>query len=528
MALGAGGESGIGAVRRLKGRNRKELIIPIALAIAAACIIAVFAYYEYHYESKIMDYISDECWYVSAARNIFRTYFHLTPHGPWKGVMVTIQINSPPDQKTYEVWAKDVIKYVKSIGGRVVKGINYYSFNKNGNYLPAICAVVPRSNLSKLDFTPHNVGYYIGYCYPNAAGITTYMNFEHPPLVKYLIGLTMILIGDYPPFWRIPSIIAGCSILLLIFLTMRRILGRVAGSVMGLVAMILTVFDITFRSMSMVALLDIFVALFTYLTYYFTLKNDLKWSSISLGLGFISKWTGAFAGLPAIIAWFRRRVKPASVILYIIYIPLIMFFASALPFIIHDGFAQWWSAGVTGAIKWHLSIKTTGGPPKALPWDWLIGKNPFPLHYVWSKAQHRWVADLIAAGNPTLYLLMTALSIYIIPCLKKLPDKGLTWGFTWGTFFMYVFIYILGAKTQYSFYSVQLVPLFYTLLVLEIYYLLSPPKNFVEVAKSWWRAIVTFWDWLAGYVEIKLRLEVRRKEERGREDVEELSNYWGE
>lgn len=490
------------------------------MAIIAASIVVAFAYYEYSYESRIIDYISDECWYVSAARNILRVYFGLIPHGPWGGVMTTVELENPPSSSTYDDWVNQAARYIESIGGKVVKSNDYYAFKDDGNFLPAVCVVVPPQNVSLLKDVPHSVKHAIGYCYPNARGILDYMNFEHPPLVKYLIGLAMITVGDHPSYWRVPSIIAGCLILVMMFLVLRKICGGVVGAALGLVAMILTAFDITFRSLSMVAMLDIFVALFTYMTYYTTVRGSLGGSAVALGLGFVSKFSGAFPGLPALVAWLKSKEKPARTLLYLIYVPVIILLILSIPFIVHDGFMQWWNSSIAGAIRWHLSVKTTGGPPQAMPWDWIIGRNPFPLHYTWDAKANKWVADLVARGNPILYMALVALSVYIIPKIKELPDRGLTYGFTWGTFFMYVLIWFLGSKTQYSFYSVQVVPLFYTLLVLEVYYLLNTPKNVVEVAKGWKDWILTAWDWLAGYVEIKISLTVRRvkPEEKKEED----------
>ncbi len=491
-------------------------------AIIAASIVIGFAYYEYSYESHIIDYISDECWYVSAARNILRVYFGLTPHGPWGGVMATVELENPPSSNTYDEWVNQATRYIESIGGKVVKSNDYYAFKDDGNFLPAVCVVVPPQNTSLLKDVPHSVKYAIGYCYPNARGILDYMNFEHPPLVKYLIGLAMITIGDYPSYWRVPSVIAGCLILVMIFLALRKICGEVVGAALGLVAMILTAFDITFRSLSMVAMLDIFVALFTYMTYYMTVRGTLGGSATALGLGFVSKFSGAFPGLPALVAWLKSKEKPARTLLYLIYVPVIILLILSIPFIVHDGFMQWWDSSIAGAIRWHLSVKTTGGPPQAMPWDWIIGRNPFPLHYTWDAKANRWVADLIARGNPILYTALVVLSVYIIPKIKELPDRGLTYGFTWGTFFMYILIWFLGSKTQYSFYSVQVVPLFYTLLVLEVYYLLNTPKNIVEVAKGWKDWILTAWDWLAGYVEIKISVTIRRVKPRKEEEEKEM------
>lgn len=485
---------------------RAESVLPVILIFI---IVIGFAYYEYSYESNIQDYISDETWYVSSARNILRTYFGLVPSGLWDGmVRVTIQLEYPSTSSQYSAWAKEAEEYVESLGGRLVKGVNYYTFKSGGDFFPAICVDIPPENLSQINSTPHMDKYAVGYCYPHAKGILDYMNHEHPPLVKYLIGLVMVTIGDYPQFWRIPSLIAGSAILVLIFMAFRKILGPCKGGFLGVAAALITTFDITFRSLSMVALLDIFVALFTFLTYYFTLTQRLTLTSISLGLGFVSKFSGGFAGVPSLIEWIRKE-KPAKVLLYIIYIPIIILIIASLPFIIKDGFVHWWGTSIEGAFRWHLSVKTTGGPPQALPWDWLLGKNPFPLHYVCDETGC--VADLSAAGNPVLYMITVCLSIFLIPVVRKLPDKGVTYLFTWGTFLMYVLIYFLGSKTQYSFYAVQVVPLFYTLLILQIYYLAVPPARAMEVAKKWINIFKSLFDWLAGYVDIKIKIIVSPK-----------------
>ena len=77
-----------------------------------------------------------------------------------------------------------------------------------------------------------------------------------------------------------------------------------------------------------------------------------------------------------------------------------------------------------------------------MPWDWLIGRNAFVLHYVFDKARGEWVADLVAKGNTYLYLLTAALSIFVLPVVKKLPDKGTVFAFTWGTYIMYIIAWI--------------------------------------------------------------------------------------
>ena len=500
-----------GGLRISLVHNRQRKVLIVASLIAISILIAVFSYYEFNHELKIQDYISDECWYVSAARNILRDYFHLVPSGQWDGyVRATIELNYPTTSQQYSEWINDVRTYLKAYGGRIVKDNGYYQFRQDSNYLPAVCIDLPPSNLSHLKSIPHELKYAIGYCYPNAKGILDYTNQEHPPLIKYFISASMLTLGDNPEFWRIPSIIAGGLILALIYFVFIRIYPSGIGGVLGLVAALLTAIDITFRSLSMVAMLDIFVALFTYLTYYYTLRGKLLASSLMLSFGFISKFSGLFPGFPALIEWLRREI-PAKVLLYLVYTPLVVLLIAALPFIIKDGFWGWWSASVVGAIHWHLSIKTTGGPPQAMPWEWLIGKNPFVLHYTYNSVTGKWVPDLIASGNPVLYLLTLALSLYIIPHINKLPDKGTTYDFTIGTYLMYYVIYFLGSKTQYSFYSVQVVPLFYTLLIIEVYYFLERPSRALEIAKEWVKCFKFFMEWLAGNVSIKVNVVVKKQ-----------------
>ena len=448
---------------------------------------------------------------MSAARNILRNYFGLTPSGRWgRYLRATVELSYPSTSQQYSEWINEIRSYLKAYGGRIVKGDSYYQFKQGGDYLPAVCVDIPPSNLSYLRSLPHELKYAVGYCYPNAKGILDYTNQEHPPLVKYFIGGVMLTLGDNPEFWRVPSLIAGGLILVFIYLAFLEIYPSAIGGLLGLIAALLTAIDITFRSLSMVAMLDIFVALFTYLTYYYVLKGKLLTSSLMLSLGFISKFSGLFPFVPAFIEWLRRREMPARVLLYLIYFPIIILLIAALPFIIKDGFWSWWSASVVGAIHWHLSIKTTGGPPQAMPWDWLIGRNPFILHYTYNSALRKWVPDLIASGNPALYLLTMALSIYIIPHISKLPDKGTTYDFTIGTYFMYYIIYLLGSKTQYSFYSVQIVPLFYSLLIIEIYYLLEKPSRNLEIVRQWIRYFKLFMEWLAGNVSIKVSVIVKK------------------
>ncbi|MEM2392875.1 MAG: glycosyltransferase family 39 protein [Zestosphaera sp.] len=496
-------------VMSLRLRERQVKILALALIVA---LPLTYAYLTYSYAAGISDYISDECWYVSAARNTLTKYLGLRPPSSAGKVVVTVELVKSSIESEYLKTVADVKKYIVSdLNGSLVKDESYYKFKSDGKFLPALCAEISPELLSNLSSHPSVRRVAVGYCYPNAEGILDYMNFEHPPLVKYFIALTMISVGDSPSLWRIPSVIAGALVLVVIFLIFREVIKDNTWLLLGFTAALITAFDKTFRSLSMVAMLDIFVSLFTILTLYFTLRGKLSLASVSIGLGFVSKFSGAFPALPATLYWVRRD-KPAKVFLLIIYVPIVMLIILGTPYILRDGFLQWWSSSVEGAFRWHLSVKTTNGPPQAMPWDWLIGRNPFPLHYVWDPSKGEFVADLIASGNPILYLLTAALSILVIPVIKDLPDRGVSYSFTWLTYLTYVALWLLGGKTQYSFYSVQVVPLFYVTLVMLIYYLITPHTKILDVLRKWREIINTISMWLAGEVSISLKLVVSKKE----------------
>ena len=435
-------------------------------------------------------------------------YFNITPHGHWNGTRATLVLGSPPNSFIYNMWVSEVETEIRRLGGVIIKSSDFYRYREDGNFLPAVCADVPSTNLSKVSAIPHVLRCVVGYCYPNSRDIVDYMNYEHPPLGKYFIMSSIVALGDDPVSWRVPSILAGALLLLMIYLVLKLVIRDEVGGILGVIAALATAMDPLFKSMSMVAMLDIYVALFTYLSLYLTLRNSLTGTALALGLAFSSKFSGLFAGFPALIEWFRKDV-PAKVVLAFLYIIIAVFMLLALPIILHEGFMNWWANSVEGAFRWHISIKTTGGPPQAMPWDWLIGRNAFVLHYVFDKAKGEWIADLVARGNTYIYLLTTALSVFVLPVVRKLPDKGAVFVFTWGTYIMYIIAWIIGVKTQYSFYMIQITPMLYTTLFVIIYYLTTPLTNIIYVAKKWYKLFKVLWDWFSGIARIQFRVEVK-------------------
>jgi dolichyl-phosphate-mannose--protein O-mannosyl transferase len=139
------------------------------------------------------------------------------------------------------------------------------------------------------------------------------INFEHPPLAKYLIGFSILISGSQNVF----SIIFGVATLLVTFLIARRLLP----SYYALLPTFLLGFDSMFVQFSAASLLDVYCTFFAalYVLVFMSLRRS-HWSWVPLGfiLGLTAsaKWTGILV-FPAILifAAYQRDKKSLGVLL---------------------------------------------------------------------------------------------------------------------------------------------------------------------------------------------------------------------
>jgi len=488
-------------VRSVISRATLFKVVEVAVLVA---ILVIYGYYQLTYAGSVDDYISDEVWYVSSARNYLNKVFGAYPKVGEGVYRVTVELVAT-SRSSYVDTALRVQDEIEELGGRVVKSTEYYGTGDNPLY--AICVDIPEEALSKLTSAPYVRSFGVGYCYPNAGGILNYMNFEHPPLGKYMIALSMAVCGDRPLCWRLPSIASGIGILVLEYVLLKRVIGGTWGGVLAVVIPAVTALDKTFRSLTVVAMLDAPLAFLTYVACFYAISGGIYKSAVSLSLAFSTKFSGGFV-VPALYPGYVRKKPPAMAILLLVYLPLTVLIALSVPLIVYKGdFLRWWAEAVAGAFRWHMSMKVEPGrgPPAAAPWEWLVGANSFILRYKYVEGVG-FVADLVASGNPVLYLGTAVASIFVLPKLRKMPDGGSTWLYTWLTWAMYVFLWVMGNKSQYSFYMVQLAPLLYTLLGFTAYYL-SDMGNLTEVAREWLKLLRGLVRYLRG--EARLSIQVR-------------------
>ena len=150
------------------------------------------------------------------------------------------------------------------------------------------------------------------------------------------------------------------------------------------------------------------------------------------------------------------------------------------------GISSWFNAAVINTIQWHLKVKCVGAhcPISSAPWDWFIGLNSFPL-YTYPDG-----TALYARGFYPLWLASLILLVLHMPLAReRYKGYSVTSLFYACTFVGYILIWVLGARTQYSFYAVHLTPLIYTNFALTTYLAAKYP-DFTQGAIEKWRFMV--------------------------------------
>ncbi len=144
------------------------------------------------------------------------------------------------------------------------------------------------------------------------------VSWPHPDAGKMAIALGILVAGDDPIGWRLPSVIAGLALLAAVYPLARR-LGLSPG--WALVALLLAGADLLGIAQSRIATLDIFVATWTALCVLFALKyvqggDAARWlvlSGLCGGLAVATKWSGALALVAALlVVLLARQVRAVA------------------------------------------------------------------------------------------------------------------------------------------------------------------------------------------------------------------------
>ncbi|RLI33423.1 hypothetical protein DRO53_05370 [Candidatus Bathyarchaeota archaeon] len=419
-----------------------------------------------------LGYVSDEVWYVSSSRNMLREFWGLTASSH-EGNLSYATVTALSFHDYLE--AMDLLSRLDE-PYRLVKAS--YREELATGWPEAFALLASEESLKRLEQLG-GLRVYRGYPYPDHDGILEYLNLEHPPLAKYILGL-VLLADDRPPTWRIPSLLLGAAIVFLAYLTARKIFGELA----GLAAALFAATDQTLRAMSMVAMLDIYLSFFTLLALYFALTLGREASALALGLAGSVKFSGFTPLLALLTVSFKNNPRKH----WIILLPILtasVFLALSAPVIVYLGGFEAWIEKILWAMRWYATARPTG-PPSTSPFGLLFGFNPFPLSFN---------PPLTATPNFLLTGMTIPLTLIFLPLALKGEIRGLgtCLAWFWTSYFTYLAVYLAGNTTLYTFYAVQFTPLA-AVIGGGIVYLIFHPEKALEGLKAY----LKLFRWAAG------------------------------
>ncbi len=426
--------------------------------IAAVIVVVAFALVNFGLASSIpgtAGYASDETWYVIASRNMLRDVFGIQPSYIDSGGRhhYTVFFRLRSDLVRENARFRDYVE--NDLGGVVTMG-----YDKTAALSVATPGELDRAAV--LAAFPSIKVIQGGFNYPDVAGAETYLNMEHPPLSKYIIGISMLAFGDQPIAWRLPGVILGALSLLFVYFIVAKLL---KSEIAALLVFPLAFTDPVLRAMSAVAMLDIYVVFFLAASMWFALRRSYFFSAVFIGLSTACKLTGAF---PVFALFFLMLYLRKSSVKKMIFYPFIASFlvwaAINLPMMLHFGFSSWITE-FQNNLTWLASSRPLNGPPISTPWGWFVNENPFML-----SAN----PDVFASVNIAVYLLAVAALVLTPWLIRRMKRREVAIPGLWFllSFLGYVAVYALGNRTMYSFYVVTVAPMAYVMATVLLVWLI--------------------------------------------------------
>lgn len=285
--------------------------------------------------------------------------------------------------------------------------------------------------------------YYVRAAEMLASG-TRYVNYQHPPFAKDIMAAALLLFGQSPVGWRLPSVFLGAVGL---FACMRSYWWASRSTVGSVTFGILLASSFLLFGLARIALLEVYVFAFCALavwTAFLYFENGrrlhLVLCGLFMGLGFASKWSAfpVLAAIGIVFALYRRRalawLAPIALATYFAtFAPA--FFMAENPLSFADLLAMQWLIFVFHRTP--LPIH----PQQSEWWQWALNTRPFWLLAEPTDGAFR--ATLLAGNPASTWLTLPALAW----CAMKRSRLGL--GLCLGFVLCLLFWAISGKNSQF-------------------------------------------------------------------------------
>ncbi|MCX7912345.1 MAG: phospholipid carrier-dependent glycosyltransferase, partial [Dehalococcoidales bacterium] len=271
---------------------------------------------------------------------------------------------------------------------------------------------------------------------------------EHPPLSKFFITLGMRIFGDNPVGWRFFAKLFGVTSTVLFYFICRRL--NMSHREASIATFLLAFENMTFIQSS-VAMLDVFLVFFMFITFLLYLSHRYISAGIAAGLTALTKITGAMAMPALILHWFTSPEKRSRLFAVTVVLSLISFFA-LMPLV--EYLLVFDPSGVASplvrlkdivSLSSSLTFSNTTHESACRPWEWVFGYRTMPF---W------WEPHYISAISPSVWVMIVpAFGYMIYRAVRKRDEAGL-FGASWftSTYVLWIPLSLITNRISYPFY----------------------------------------------------------------------------
>ncbi len=326
------------------------------------------------------------------------------------------------------------------------------------------------------------------------------VSWPHPYYGKMAIALGVLAFGDTEVGWRFVPALAGLALLACVYPIARRLGLRREWS---LLALVLAAADLLGIAQSRIGTLDIFVALWTVLTIYLTLRAVqssrralwLALAGVSAGLALGTKWSGGLAILVALVLLVvLPRPRGASATLQIagqphtaqrvrtvllassllIVLPLCLYVASyAAYFAAGHGLADWWHLQ-REMLTFNLNLDAEHTYASLAP-TWIIDVRPVWYHFKEYAAHYYGV---VAMGHPVLW--WTASAAMLVLPVMALAERRRALAIPALLVALLYFPWFATSRTSFLYYMMPVAPLLAVLVATALASLAGRPPQSLQ------------------------------------------------
>jgi dolichyl-phosphate-mannose--protein O-mannosyl transferase len=316
-------------------------------------------------------------------------------------------------------------------------------------------------------------------------GQRTFTETTHPPLGKLYIAASLWLLGDESWVWRLPSLVCGTLLLIVLFSLTQQLTRNPRLALLVTFLMAIDGIHITQSRIAMVnapMLLWMFLALLALLPYLtgrvVSRSRSFLAAGIFLGAAISVRWAGFYV-YPLILLclafrFWREKEQLSFVsdlLVYLFLVPILLYFAThtIIPMVQGYPWKNIWTIQ-QHMYRYHVDLRATHGYSSAW-WSW-----PLIIRPIWYffERKNELVYGILCIGNPAVYWVGPFAIGYVL--FKWMEERKFLYGFILAGFFSQWLPWILPKRVEFFHYFYSAVPFVFMAVALLLQRFWQIPK----------------------------------------------------